>query len=101
MAIRYRISTWSSSTAPEATAFREVKRLDAAQTELWSQVHAMIAADGGLDTERAKRLEREFLAFAEGPRPLGRRKHYATWKFILRTDHAGPLQHVLFVAIRD
>src|SRR4051812_35028499 len=104
MAIRYQISTWNSSTAPEARDYATRSRIDAAQTELWRQIYAMCAADGALDTERGHRLYREFEAFEKGIKEFGTRasfKHYFSRNFVLRSDGAGALQHVKFVAIRD
>lgn len=104
MAIRYRISTWASSTAMEAREFRSVSRIDAALTELWAQCYSMIEGDGARDTERGQRIHAEFLAFEKECNAVGSSAlfgHYFTKKFSLRTECAGDLGHVLFVAIRD
>lgn len=93
---RYQISTWNSDTSTEARAYVTRKRLDAAQTALWSAIYAMCEADGAL----AHRLLREFNAFCAEPHPLNGRYYFAR-DFVLRTDTAGKLQHVRFVAIRD
>ena len=101
MSVHYNISTWNSSTAHEAREFRKVRKLDAAQTELWRQIYAMCEADGALDTERAHRLLREFNAFCVAPHPLPKHNSYFSQRFVLRRDAAGDLQHVLFVAVRE
>lgn len=101
MAVHYNISTWNSSTSMEAREFRKVRKLDAAQSELWRQIYAMCAADGALDTERAHRLLREFNAFVASPHPLPQHNSYFSRDFVLRTDGAGNLDHVRFVAVRE
>lgn len=101
--VHYNISTWDSSTAPEAREYRQVKRIDAALSEVWKQIYEMCAADGALDTERAHRLLREFRdleAYCAVTHPL-RTHHYFQRKFVLRTDSAGDLQQVFFTAVRE
>lgn len=100
MAIRYQVSTWRSSTAMEANAFREVRRVDTALEETWRQIYAMCASDGALDTERAHRLRREFIEF-QGAVHAFKDRHYFSRDFVLRTDAAGKCEHVRFVLIRD
>lgn len=104
MSIHYNISTWNSSTATEAREFRKVRRIDAALSELWRQIYAMCEADGALDTERAHRLLREFKAFEKDSTLTGtavKFGHYFCQDFVLRTDTAGKLDHVRFVAVRE
>jgi hypothetical protein len=103
MAVHYNLSTWDSSTSMEAREFRKVRKLDAALSETWKQIYAMCAADGALDTERAHRLLREFRQLetdCAASHPLSGR-HYFSRDFVLRTDAAGKLAHVRFVAVRE
>jgi hypothetical protein len=104
MAIRYQVSTWNSSTAPEARAYRKVTRIDAALGALWDQIYAMCKADAALDTERAQRLHREYVEFCKDCALTGtavKFGHYFSHDFVLRTDGAGKLDHVRFVAVRE
>lgn len=100
MSVRYKISTWNSSTATEAREYREVKRLDAALTELWKQIYDMIKADAGLDTERGKRLSDEFDAFCKRAGEF-KTARYLSEEFLLRSDRHGKLDHVLFTLVRN
>lgn len=102
MSIHYSIATWNSSTAMEAREFRQVKRLPAALEETWKQIYNMCAADGLLASKRAWILLAEFQEFEKAMRtehPL-KGRHYFQWKFALRVDPAGVLDHVTFTAIR-
>lgn len=103
MSVHYNIATWSSGISPEASSYRQVKRLDAALEETWRQIYAMCKADAALDTARAQRLMAEFTAFDAdciANHPL-KSLHYRSHKFILRDGSAGAGEHVTFTAVRE
>lgn len=104
MAIHYNIATWISGISLKASSYRQVKRVDAALEETWSQIYAMCKDDAALDTERAWRLLREFQAFEKEVLMVGTKTffgHYHQRKFILRDGPAGAGEHVTFTAVRE